>query len=116
MADRELMLRHLEAAMVDTARPSTADAEMSAQHHPVRVQATGHGTNRSRVSGKGVSKMQGRGAHRTAFTSSEDAALRRGIATHGFGRWAAILQDGGFRDKRTGVHLKDRARTLGLKA
>ena len=83
-------------------------------HHGIS-KPSGRGTNKNTGGGGGGGGGCGHGHHKLPWRSSEDTALRRGVAELGFGKWAAILAGGGFHSKRTSVALKDRARTLGLK-
>ena len=48
------------------------------------------------------------------WSHEEEEALKHGVAQFGFGQWQAILQAGGFKQGRTNVNLKDKARNLGL--
>ena len=52
---------------------------------------------------------------RVRFTAEEDGAIREGIEKYGFGNWAEIKAHFCLQlSNRTGVQIKDRARTLGI--
>ena len=46
------------------------------------------------------------------FSAAEEDELRRGVALHGTGAWAAILCTGSFAAQRTNVDLKDKWRNM----
>ena len=55
-------------------------------------------------------RVQGHGGR--PFSAAEEDELRRGVALHGTGAWAAILRTGSFAAQRTNVDLKDKWRNM----